>query len=256
MTPPDDPLGGTEAVCPECKGAVWLKRYRNGVNVLGGSDLIACSCQSEHLSRRAFEKARAACGLPRELGLCGFSTYDRARQPEAFAAARAFAGDPQKSWLVLLGEVGTGKSHLLAAIANQLLTTPHHPVYRVVGELLADLRQGYDAQDHHERWEQLKSAEVLLLDDYGVEKSSDWTIEVLTRLVDSRYAERLPLAVATNLQPDQMPPRIRSRLLDAARSRVIVMRQGDYRQSTERRDERKRPPQRPPQPWDARDEEW
>jgi DNA replication protein DnaC len=167
-----------------------------------------------------------------------FGNFRQDRQPDAYAAAAAFACEPARSWLVLEGAVGTGKTHLLAAIVNRLLTSAWHPVYAVMPDLLRHLREGFDSGDHAQRWRDVKEAEVLLLDDYGAEQQTDWGNETLFVLLDYRWAMALPTVVATNLKPADMPPRIASRLHDLARSRVVRMRGGDYRRAAERAGER------------------
>jgi DNA replication protein DnaC len=238
--------------CPLCKGAGWLKRYLNGTDILGGSELVPCVCKSKELRHKAWERARRASNIGGVLQWLNLDNFDVERQPEAFQAASDFATDPERAWLVLAGEVGTGKSHLLAAIVNRLLTTKWHPVYHVLPELLRHLRQGFDAGDYQQRWDDLRKAEVLLLDDYGSEQPTPWGDETLFVLVDYRWAHRMPTVVATNLTAEQMPARIASRLHDQARSRVVTMRPGDYRRSEARMAERGSPvPQAAPgDPWD------
>lgn len=234
-----------EAVCPLCKGAGWLKRYKNGVDILGGSELLPCDCKQEYLRQNAWAKARARSGLP---VLCHDQTlgnYRRDRQPEAYRAATEFCADPPRFWLVLKGEAGTGKTHLAAAVVNRLLTTPGwYPLYYVVPDLLDYLRSlTFREGEQRERdWKAIREASVLVLDDYGAEKGSDWADETMFKLLDYRYANKLPVVMTTNLDWADMPPRIASRLQDTARSRVITLRAGDYRRTKERTKER--------DPWD------
>lgn len=235
---------GTLAVCPLCKGAGYLKRYKNGVNVLAGSELVACDCTQDSQRRNAWEKARRNSGLPTICHDQTLGNYRRDRQPEAFAAATEFAAHPERLWLVLQGEVGTGKTHLAAAIVNRLLGTPDwRPLYYVVPDLLDRLRPSPYREDteRDREWKAIREASVLVLDDYGKEKGSEWADETLFKLLDYRYTHHLPLVMTTNLpfdDPDLMPPAIASRLQDRARSRVIRLRPGDYRRSRERATER------------------
>lgn len=204
------------------------------------------------MKHKAWERARAASNIAGVLQWLNLDNFDAHLQPEAYAAATDFATDPERSWLVLAGEVGTGKSHLLAAIVNRLLTTRWHPVYHVLPELLRHLRQGFDAGDYQQRWDDLRKAEVLLLDDYGSEQSTPWGDETLFVLVDYRWAHRKPTVVATNLTAEQMPARIASRIHDQARSRVVTMRPGDYRRSEARVAERGLPiPPSGTDPWEV-----
>lgn len=228
--------------CPICKGAGWLKRYTNGRDVSEGSYLVACDCTDRERQYKVWTRARKASGLLESLFYMTFDNYHSERQPQPFEAARVFAADPSRGWLVMVGEVGTGKTHLAAAIVNELLGSQDwRPVYAFVPEMLRHLRSGFDSGEHEQRWADLQQAQVLVLDDFGAEKASDWSTETMTALIDYRYVTGKPTVVASNLTIAQMPPRIGSRLGDRARSRVVTMRQGDYRQSRERQAERNAP---------------
>lgn len=239
-----DPRGdeiGEAAVCPLCKGAGWLKRYKNGRDILGGAELLPCDCKKDAMQHNAWAKARANSGLPRILHDQTLANFKQTRQPEAFRAAVDFCNDPNRFWLVMAGEAGTGKTHLAAGIVNRLLTSPGwRPLYYVVPELLDYLRSltFREGQDRDRDWKAIREASVLVLDDYGTEKGSEWADEALFKLVDFRYANKLPIVLTTNLLWNEMPARIASRLQDVATSRVITLRQGDYRQSKERAAER------------------
>lgn len=232
---------GEVAVCPLCKGAGWLKRYHNGRNILDGCELLACDCKKDAMQHNAWAKARKHSGLPRMCHDQTLANFTQTNQPEAFRAAVEFCGDPGRGWLVLTGEAGTGKTHIAAGIVNRLLTTPGwRPLYYVVPDLLDQLRSisFREGQERDRDWKAIREASVLVLDDYGTEKGSEWADEALFKLLDYRYANRLPLVVTTNLLWEEMPARIASRLQDRAFSRVVTLRQGDYRQSKQRAKER------------------
>lgn len=213
--------------------------------MLAGASLEPCDCKRDELRHTAWEKARANSNLPRLCHQQTLGNYRRELQPEAYRAATEFCATPERAWLVMLGEAGTGKTHLAAGIVNRLLTTPGwRPLYYVVPDLL-DLLRSLTFREPAERdrdWKAIREASVLVLDDYGAEKGSEWADETLFKLLDYRYTNQLPVVLTTNLDWAQMPPRIASRLQDAARSRVITLRQGDYRRSQQRVAER--------DPWD------
>lgn len=234
---------GALAVCPLCKGGGWLKRYNNGQNILDGATLEVCDCKKGELQHRAWTKARQSSNLPARSHDQTLGNFKHGYQPEAHAAAVDFCNDPdrQPNWLVLRGEAGTGKTHLAAAIVNRLLSSPDwRPLYYVMPDLLDRLRSiaFREGPERDQEWKAIREANLLVLDDYGTEKGSEWADETLYKLLDYRYANKLPLVVTTNLTWDEMPPRIASRLQDRATSRVVTLRQGDYRRSKERAKER------------------
>lgn len=156
------------------------------------------------------------------------------------AAVPAGAGDDPAApvarhapaWLLLYGGMGTGKTHLLAAAFYALLANKRYPVYTLTPALLDHVREGLDMEQpgaFGARFHAVQRAPILILDDLGAEKRSEWSDELLFKLLDYRYREALPTAVATNLIPADLEPRIASRLQDRALSTVVMMRGPDYR---------------------------
>jgi DNA replication protein DnaC len=117
--------------------------------------------------------------------------------------------------LYLAGQVGTGKTHIAwSAITAWCLATETWPVWRTddgdyhhavvftrTTDLLDDLRPGDDAR---QRVRDCQHARLLVLDDIGAEKPSEWTQERLYSIVDHRYANCLPLIVTSNLPPAKL----------------------------------------------------
>lgn len=120
--------------------------------------------------------------------------------------------------LVLLGPVGTGKTHTgIAAVQYLAAYRGCSFAFAPVVELLDQLRPGGDGDALLAR---LCSVRVLLLDDLGAEKGSEWTTERLYLLVNRRWLEGRPTIVTTNVPADELEsaldPRLYSRLVDGA----------------------------------------
>lgn len=130
---------------------------------------------------------------------------------EAIKTAKRLVGG-ERLWIVLFGGVGRGKTHLLAAIANEMdRKWPMAKVlYWPVMELIEALRKAIDGGFNPEP--ECLEAHVLLLDDLGVETRTEWSIEAIHRIVDYRYREMKPLVIATNLQPEGIEARYGARV--------------------------------------------
>jgi DNA replication protein DnaC len=79
----------------------------------------------------------------------------------------------------------------------------------------------------------LRQVDVLILDDWGVEKVTEWAYQCLFTVLNSRYNERVPTVVTTNMMPGEWAERdgrLASRLGDTQLSKVLVFATGDYRQ--------------------------
>ncbi|HET8905734.1 MAG TPA: ATP-binding protein, partial [Ktedonobacterales bacterium] len=184
------------------------------------------------------KRLQAASNLSGRLLSKTFATFDCSRSPEsthACAVLRQFAETPDatKGWVLLVGNRGTGKTHLLAALANELMARGEAPLYVVVPDFLEYLRAGYDSEKLDEktsrRMEDARNCPVLLLDDLGSEKRSPWTDEQLYRLLNHRYNEGLPTVVASNVLLDGLEPRIASRMQDSSLAQVVLLAGEDQR---------------------------
>lgn len=105
--------------------------------------------------------------------------------------------------LLFWGDVGTGKSFLAACIANALLSqgvpvlmTNFPRILTQMGDLQFGERTEYIAS--------FGKFELLVIDDLGVERNSEYALEQIYAVVDERYKSNLPLIVTTNLPPRQL----------------------------------------------------
>jgi DNA replication protein DnaC len=147
-----------------------------------------------------------------------FATFRRERQPQAFDLARAFAQAP-RGVLALHGSYGTGKTHLLAAIANQLgeqgTTCLFASAVTLFDAIQDRLSQG---QDYLGLIRRGVTTPLLLLDDVDKLKPSEFREEMLYRLINGRANAGLPLAISSNSTPNELGRWIG----EAGRSRLMM----------------------------------
>ena len=147
--------------------------------------------------------------------------------------------------LYLAGQVGTGKTHAAwAAVAawcfktgTVVLAQPREHAFGInrpnviftrMTDLLDDLRPGDDSR---QRIRDCQNAALLVIDDVGAEKPSEWTQERFYSVIDHRYVQQLPLIVTSNIPPsklaEQVGERAASRLAEMCE--VVVMTGADRR---------------------------
>lgn len=125
--------------------------------------------------------------------------------------------------LMLLGQPGTGKTHLGAAMANELSrTTTSTAVYRTVGSVLQAIRASYDRKSPQNEADILASLiepSLLVLDEVGVSKEqpSDFELTTLFAIINGRYEQVRPTVVISNLSGDQLPRAMGERCVDRLR---------------------------------------
>ncbi len=146
----------------------------------------------------------------------GLNPEDRANLERALEVARRYVQDMQ-GWLLFVGPYGTGKTHLAAAIANECQQLGNEVVFVTVPDLLDYLRTTYNpgaTSSFEGRFQMVRGASLLVLDDLGTESATAWAKEKLFQIINYRYVARLPTIVTTARPIEEMDPRIRTRLLD------------------------------------------
>jgi DNA replication protein DnaC len=160
----------------------------------------------------------------------------------AFEICKGYAQHPE-DWLVLTGTYGCGKTHLAAAIANERAALRQPALFVVIPDLLDHLRATFSPTSQvrfDQRFEEVRTAPLLVLDDLGTESASPWAQEKLYQLFNHRYNARLP-TIITMAQPiNKVDPRLRTRMLDLERCTVFAVLAPSYRGSPQRRAARKR----------------
>lgn len=222
-----------KVTCQRCHDAGFTRLYdANGKYGFGDSryDMVPCHCQDERRRAVAWRKAQKASHFVAEMFDLTFESFRQQREPEAFQAAQEFVDDPA-GWLMFDGPTGTGKTHLLAAMTAALIngSPVRYPLYVNAPRLLDYYRAGFDEHDSEERFMLVRDADILLVDDLGAERQSDWTDERWYLLFDYRSVRALPTVIATNMRMDDFEFRVRSRLKDTALVQHVKLTSQDFR---------------------------
>ena len=115
--------------------------------------------------------------------------------------------------IILSGSVGTGKTHLAAAITHKIIEEYGIPVqFKTAIEIYSEL-----TDFSKETADKYKKCDLLVVDDIGKEKSTDWKSEKLFEIINARYEDYLPTIFTTNLPPNKL----KELFGDAVFSRVV-----------------------------------
>ncbi len=194
-----------DSACPLCGGTGWKT-----VDSTNASARVArCDCWREGVGRRLLAGAR----IPRRYHHCtlnDFITYDNETLEEALARSRRLADafPAVDRGLFFLGDPGVGKTHLaVAALKQVIVTRGARGIFYDTRDLLKMIRGTYNAVVRTTELEVLRpvmEADLLVLDDLGAEKTSEWVEETLNLIVNTRYNERR-VTIFTSNYPD-VPP--------------------------------------------------
>jgi len=169
------------------------------------------------------------------LNRSGLSADDLDNLRRAFKLAHDYAEDP-RLWLVFSGPYGCGKTHLAAAIANYRLQQGYPALFVVVPDLLDHLRATFNPQStttYDHRFEEVRKAPLLILDDLGTENATSWAKEKLFQIFNYRYNARLATVITTSHHPEEIEPRLMTRMADELRCTFFVITAPGYRGARE-----------------------
>ena len=202
--------------------------------------LEICVCRQRDVSEQVRERLYSLSRLDELKGLTfdtfqprgrkGLGEMQAASIERAYNQAQHYAKN-LNGWLLLQGGYGAGKTHLAASIANFAVDMGVPTLFLTVPDLLDMLRFSYDSQDttFEERFNEIRNATLLILDDFGTQNATGWAQEKLFQILNYRYINKLPLVVTTNLSLDEIEARIRSRLADPELVTTSRIHAPDYR---------------------------
>jgi DNA replication protein DnaC len=192
--------------CVRCDGTGWRTVEREGAH-----RVERCECWQEEVTERLLADARIPPRYAR-CDLSSFMLYQNEKLVSAVAHARKFveAFPAVQKGLCLIGPPGIGKTHIAVSVLRALVAKKHvRGLFYDVRDLLRVIRSTYNPVVRTAEMDVLRpvmDAELLVLDDLGAEKPSEWVEETMNLIVNTRYNERRPTIFTTNYEnlPDDV----------------------------------------------------
>jgi len=190
-------------VCPKCKNLGWVKVKFIDKEGVRREAFKKCDCRYNNISERIYSRMR----IPRryrDKELKNFEVLNKNLKAVLKKVDDYIEGESFKEGrgLFFLGLPGVGKTHLAVAVLKEFFRKR-----RIVGtfydtnELLMNLKMSFDkySSGGREILEEVINTPILVLDDLGAEKLSDWAREILHYIIVKRYNELLPIIITSNI---------------------------------------------------------
>src|SRR3984957_16053968 len=197
--------------CPLCRGTGW--RLEQRVDGAPGTVATACDCGMEERAARVLERAH----IPKRYEHCDFESYvadltdgktwmpqhaQSMKQAKMLTQGfvRDYPGAAEKG-LLLMGPSGVGKTHLAVAALKELIRRGHGGLFCDYRELLKEIQASYNPASESTEMrilEPIRNVEILVLDDLGASKPSDWVRDIVGIVLNARYNENRTPVSTTN----------------------------------------------------------
>ncbi len=199
-------MAETLVACASCGGSGWRRVDKEGISGVERCDCVLAQ-RVTNLSDRS--------GIPPLYRNTSFESFDTQKENpvvhrtlvNAVAIAGSYAREypygTKKQGLMFIGDPGTGKTHLAVSVMKRLIARGFECVFFDYQNLLERIRSSYDAASGSGQREAYRTAlesEVLVLDDLGAHRVTDWVEDTVTSLITYRYNNNKPLIITTNLR--------------------------------------------------------
>src|SRR5712692_1921776 len=233
-------------VCPVCGGSGWKS--------VGSDHRVArCECRLELRGKTLLSAAR----IPKRYEHCELSNYEfdgphsHLAKPRMAACKFVEEYPLDSTGLLLIGSIGVGKTHLAVGIIKELIVSKGIPcLFYDYRELLKQIQNSYNDSVKATELDVLRpvfEAEVLVLDELGAVKPTEWVWDTVSLILNTRYNDNRTTIITTNFDDkpagvvagprgaareetlgDRIGERMRSRLHEMCR--IIKMEGEDFRQ--------------------------
>jgi len=165
--------------------------------------VIRCECFQKSKRDRLFQRA----GVPPRYQFCAFDSFNPINESVSLAKtiAMKFVEEyPPDFGLLIMGPCGGGKTHLAVSILRELIYQQQtEAVFYDFRDLLKKIQNSYDSVSQSSEVEILDpvlNSEVLVLDDLGVERPTEWVRDMFAYIINTRYNRKLATVITTNFE--------------------------------------------------------
>lgn len=197
-------MATAEAVCEKCRGTGWVVHQKDGL-----SGVERCECRA--ISR--IEGILASAQIPPLYEQASFENFllptgnpvAQTAMAKAMVDVKGYTREfpaTKQPGLLFIGDPGVGKTHLAVAVLRLLITRGFEGIFFDYQNLLDRIRSSYNptsGASDREAYRAVLDTEILLLDDLGAHRVTDWVEDTVTSIITWRCNHKKPTIVTTNL---------------------------------------------------------
>lgn len=224
------PSNGEGYTCKHCNSFIPVQV----VSFLDQEKIVqpACQCEADILREQQLQREQlvkeketrrlfSISELGERFADSTFETFQaREGSQSAYQVVKKYASEFER-WngdsLGLWGEPGNGKTHLAYAVMNELNNAGKVVVLQSMPELLKRIKSTFNnnSRDNEQQiMKALTTCDLLIIDDIGAEKLTDWVEETIFTVVDGRYRRNKPILYTSNLKPSELADKLGRRSYD------------------------------------------
>ena len=211
------------------------------MEIVPGKGARVCSCQRNSAHSSTLDKAK----LPQRYARCHLNNYKPTdpsqKAAQEYASWFAMNYPAVDRGILFTGPVGIGKTHLAVSILKGLTERGFPTLFYEFGSLLKEIQDSYNPNTRTSELGVLSpvlNAEVLVLDELGASKPTDWVRDTMAHIINNRYNDQKATIFTTNYPDervsdreetleDRIGVRLRSRLYEMCKT--VEMKGSDYR---------------------------
>ena len=211
--PRADALQALDMACTCEQSKLALEREKREIDALKRQE--TARLQAEALKERLHNSGLPEAWHDRALSQWQYNSAPRLyarEQAIAFGAELVLPCKKPRS-LYIAGDIGTGKTFLASCLAADLIRRKVQVKWCNVGDVLRTIRSSFDRKDvtEEETIRQFTAPRVLVLDDLGKERPTEWAVEQLFSIINTRYDAKRPIIVTTNYGGQDLVQRLTPR---------------------------------------------
>ncbi len=228
-----------EDVCPLCYGS-GMEFLKEGVR--------PCKCRQVDSHTKLLKAAR----IPKRYENCSLNNFEPKNKSQreahwlSYKLTSEYTPNFDGRGFLFTGPVGIGKTHLAVSILKSLTERGFDCLFYEFGGLLKEIQNSYNPVSQTSEWKVLEpvfNAEILVLDEIGASKPTDWVRDTMAHIINTRYNDKKLTIFTTNYLDtttsereetleDRIGIRLRSRLFEM--SKTVKMNGEDYRRTIDK----------------------